>query len=76
MTGTSVINKWTYGIIGVVILFAVLAALIPQLTTSGDSLNSSGIGLGSFFATGGVLYTIIGAAVLILVIKFFMGGRK
>lgn len=73
----SLANKWIYGIIGAVVLFTLVAELYPTMTTAGDSLNSSGIPFGTFFATGGLTYILLGVALLLVVVGIFMPkGRK
>jgi len=45
---TDTIKTYMIGIILVVVLFLVLADLFPTLMSAGDSLNASGLPLGSF----------------------------
>lgn len=54
--------------IGAVVLMAVAAAVWPEISTAGTSLNSTGIGLGSLFA-GAVLGILFGAAVFYAIYK-------
>lgn len=57
------------GIIGVVILFQVVAALFPTLTAAGDTLNTSGFPLGELFVTGGAIWYVFAAVIIVVVIK-------
>lgn len=63
------IDKLVYGLLGLVVLFNLLAVLIPDVGTAGDTLNSSGAPLGSLFVTGGIVSLIIMAGVLTKVFK-------
>lgn len=64
-------NIWKYiGVfIGVTVLFLVVAELYPEAADAGDSLNESGIPLGTLFVSGGVVFVILAAAILYAVIK-------
>jgi len=64
------------GLVLVVVLFLVLADLVPQAQTAGDTLNSSGVPLGSLFASNGVIFVVIMAGVLIVVIYAFLKFKK
>lgn len=64
-------GKLAAGIIGVVIVLAMLPSLLAELVTAGDALNTSGYPLASFFADGGIIYLIIMAAVLIGALAIF-----
>jgi len=65
------INKAIIGIILLVVLFQLYAVLMPELETSGNALNASGVPMGSLFASGGVIFIIIMAALIVLVVKSF-----
>jgi len=64
------------GLVLVVVLFLVLADLVPQAQTAGDTLNASGVPLGSLFASNGVIFVVIMAGVLIVVIYAFLKFKK
>jgi uncharacterized membrane protein len=72
---TDTINKAIMGIILLVVLFQLYATLVPEAQTAGDTLNSSGVPLGSLFASGGVVFVIIMAALIILVVNSFMNKK-
>lgn len=63
------VNKFTNFIIGIAVLFFVAAALIPEAQTAGNSLNASGLPLGSLFVAGGVVFIIIAVALLNAALK-------
>ena len=58
------------GVIGLVILFTVAAELYPELDTAGDTLNASGIPLGSIFADT-ILGLIVAAALVYTALRHF-----
>ena len=70
------VTTWIAVIIGIVVLFQVLASLFPTLLAAGDSLNASGFPLGSLFATGGAIWYILAAAVIYLLVRSFGGSKK
>lgn len=74
--GTSVLNTAILAIILLVVLFELYAELVPEAQAAGDTLNSSGVPLGNLFAGTGVVFVIIMAALIILVVKAFMPGKK
>lgn len=64
-------SVWKYvGLfIGITVLFLIVADLYPTAADAGDSLNESGFPLGSLFVTGGVVFIVIAAAILMGVLK-------
>ena len=69
--------KIMYLIIGLVITFAVVAALLPTFTAAGDSINaaSGGSTLGALFSSGsGILLIILLGALLVATYKKLSGG--
>lgn len=69
---TNYITGAVLALVAVVVLFKLLASLIPEAESAGDTLNESGVPLGALFAGGGVVFVIIMAAVLLVVVKAFM----
>jgi hypothetical protein len=67
-----IVEKAVYGIVLLVVLFQLYAALIPVAQQSGDSLQQSGVPLGQLFVGSGIVFTIIMAALIILVVRYFM----
>lgn len=57
------------------VLFKIVADLFPEMQSAGDSLNSSGMPLGSFFTSGGVVWLIFGAGLVLLAYRTFMSGK-
>jgi len=55
--------------IGITVLFLIVADLYPTAADAGDDLNASGFPLGSLFVTGGVVFIVIAAAILMGVLK-------
>ena len=70
------INWMIYLIVGFVVLFKLGATLIPEGQTAGDELNTSGVPLGSFFASDGIVWLLIMVALLLLVVNQSMKGKK
>lgn len=73
---TGVLNTAILAIILVTILFELYAALVPTAQTAGDTLNASGVPLGSLFVGTGIVFLIIMAALIILVVKAFIPSGK
>ena len=69
------INTAILSIVLLVVLFQLYATLIPTAQTAGDTLNSSGVPLGSLFISSGVVFVIIMAALVIVIVKSFMPGK-
>jgi len=63
------IDKAVTGIILLVVLFKLYAILMPEAQTAGNELNSSGVPLGSLFASDGVVFVILMAALVLLIVK-------
>lgn len=62
------------GVIGIVILFKVVASLFPTLVSAGNELNASGLPLGSLFAgSNAVLFLILAVVLVIVAIGLFFG---
>jgi len=55
--------------IGITVLFLIVADLYPTAADAGDDLNASGFPLGSLFVTGGVVFIVVAAAILMGVLK-------
>ena len=75
--GTSMLNTAILAIVLLVVLFQLYAELIPEAQSAGDDLNTAlaGSNLGPLFVGTGVVFTIIMAALVILVVKSFMPGK-
>ena len=59
-------------IIGLIVLFLVVSELYPEFSTAGDSLNSSGIPLGSFFVGGGIIALLLAVGIFYTAYRGFM----
>lgn len=73
---TSMLNTAILAIVLVTILFELYADLMPVAQAAGDTLNASGVPLGSLFVGTGIVFLIIMAALIILVVKSFMPSGK
>lgn len=74
--GTGMINTAIIAIVLLVVLFQLYAVLVPTAQTAGDTLNATGVPLGNLFTSGGVVFVIIMAALLFVVVRSFLGGKK
>jgi len=73
--GTSMINSAITGIVLLVILFKMYAALVPEAQTAGDELNAAGVPLGTLFTSNGIVFLIIMAALIFVVVRSFLGKK-
>jgi hypothetical protein len=71
-----VLNTAILAIVLLTVLFQLYANLVPEAQTAGNTLNTSGVPLGTLFAGSGVVFYIIMGALIILVVKAFMSGGK
>ncbi len=63
-------------IILIVVLFLLFADLVPEVQSAGDSLNASGVPLGSLFSGTGVVIVLIMVGLLLTVLKVVMPGSR
>ena len=72
------VSKYITVIVGVIVLFIVVAALLPTAITSGNTLNTSlgGTGIALLFASGGAIWTILAVGILIAVIYALMPKKR
>lgn len=73
---TGAISTAILSIVLLVVLFQLYADLVPTAQAAGDSLNASGVPLGSLFVSSGIVFLVIMAALIILVVKAFMPSGK
>jgi hypothetical protein len=73
---TGTLSTAIIGIVLLVVLFQLYAALVPEAQAAGNALNESGVPLGSLFTSNGVVFIIIMAALVIAVVLAFMPGIK
>ena len=66
------INATVTAVIGLIVLFLVVAELYPEFTSAGDSLNESGIPLGNFFVGGGIITLLLAVGLFYMAYKHFM----
>ena len=69
---TSMVNTAILAIVLLTVLFQLYAQLVPEAQTAGNTLNASGVPLGSLFTGNGVVFVIIMAALIIVVVRSFM----
>ena len=55
--------------LGITILFQIVSAMLPTANTAGDAINATGAPLGSLFASGGVVFLLIMASLILLIVK-------
>lgn len=63
-------------IILIVVLFLLFADLVPEAQSAGDSLNSSGVPLGTLFTGSGVVILLIMVGLLLTVLKVVLPGSR
>ena len=74
---TNIIDKAIVGLIAIVVLFQLIAVLVPEAQTAGDTINDqAGLPLRNLFASDGVVFIIIMAAFVLVVVKGLMGKGK
>lgn len=69
------INWLIYLIVGFVVIFKLAATLIPEGQTAGDELNASGVPLGSFFSSDGIVWLLAMVAIVLLVVRTTMNKK-
>lgn len=72
---TGVLQTAILALVLLVVLFQLYANLVPEAQAAGNSLNASGVPLGSLFVGSGVVFVIIMAALIILVVKSFLPSK-
>ncbi len=63
-------------IILVVVLFLMFAQLVPEAQIAGNTLNSSGVPLGTLFTGNGVMILLIMVGLLLTVLKAVLPSSK
>jgi len=74
--GVSSLKNVILGLVMVSILFQVAAVMIPDAQDAGDTLNATGVPLGSLIAGGGIIFTIIMLGLFLVVFNHFMTKGK
>jgi hypothetical protein len=72
----AMISTLVIGLVMLLVLFKVAAAMIPEAQSAGDELNQSGVPLGSLFVGGGVVFIIVMVSILIAVIMHFLPSSR
>ena len=73
---TGMLNDAILAIVLIIVLFLLYAELVPEAQTAGDTLNATGVPLGNLFTSGGVIFVVIMAALLIVVITAVLAMGK
>lgn len=63
-------------IILIVVLFLLFADLVPEAQTAGDSLNASGVPLGTLFTGSGVVILLVMVGLLLTVLTIVLPSRR
>ncbi len=63
-------------IILIVVLFLLFADLVPEAQSAGDSLNQSGVPLGTLFTGSGVVILLVMVGLLLTVLKVVLPGSR
>lgn len=63
-------------IVLVVVLFLLFAQLVPEAQSAGNTLNASGVPLGSLFTGTGVMILLIMVGLLLTVLKVVMPSSR
>lgn len=63
-------------IILVVVLFLMFAELVPEAQSAGNTLNESGVPLGTLFTGDGVMILLIMVGLLLTVLKVVLPSSK
>ncbi len=63
-------------IILIVVLFLLFADLVPEAQAAGNTLNSSGVPLGSLFTGTGVVILLVMVGLLLTVLRVVMPGSR
>ena len=73
---SSKVTEGVTAIILIVVLFLMFAELVPEAQTAGNTLNKSGVPLGSLFAGSGVMILLIMVGLLLTVLKVVLPSSK
>lgn len=68
MVTTATITNYIIMFVLITVLFLIVANLYPTASAAGNQLNASGVPLGSLFTSGGVIWLVIMAAILLGVV--------
>jgi len=75
--GSLDVNKYVTVIVSMIVLFVVVAALLPTLKASGQDLNESiGGTIGGIFGTTGILWTLLAVGILVVVIYAILPKKR
>lgn len=63
------VEAYTMTFIILVVLFLIIAELLPEAQTAGDAINTTGAPLSGLFASSGVVWVIVMAGIVLLVLR-------
>ncbi len=72
----SKVTEAVTAIILVVVLFLMFAELVPEAQTAGNTLNKSGVPLGTLFTGNGVMILLIMVGLLLTILKVVLPSSK
>lgn len=86
----STLEKAVYGIVIIIVLFYVYAALVPTGQTAGDTINHTGytwngsewlrtgntIPLASLFSSTGVVWVVVMGALIVVIVRYLLTHKK
>ena len=72
MSIETIVNSAIYSIIGIVVLFKLYASLVPEAMSAGNELNETGVPLGSFFVSDGIVFLLVMVGLFITVLRSVM----
>ena len=74
--GSNMIEQTILSLILVVVLFKVLASLLPEAQDAGDELQQTGAPLGSLIRSDGVIWFIVMIGIIVVLIRNYLKGSK
>ena len=70
------VEKGAISVILIVVLFMLYSELVPEVQTAGDTLNSTGIPLGSLFDRNGIIIILIMTGLVVTIITVALRKDK
>lgn len=73
---SAITTKLIMAIVGVIVVFTIIASTASDLTTAGDNVSDSGLPLAGLFSGGGVILLIFMAGILLALVTVFLKFHK
>lgn len=70
------VYKWIYGIIGIIVLFVAVSALLPTFGDSIDNMSGTIGGTAGALINKTLIFLLLGVGIFLLVLNFFLKGHK